>query len=32
MLKYKSLLRLTACMSVIFSVNDYFYIGCQAEK
>jgi hypothetical protein len=32
LVKYRSLLRLTACMTVIFTVNDYFYIGSQAGK
>jgi hypothetical protein len=32
MVKHSSLLKLAACMSVIFTVNDYFYIGSQAER
>ena len=32
MVRHGSLLRLTACMCAVFTVNDYFYIGSQVHS
>ncbi len=32
LVRHGSLLRLTACMCAVFTVNDYFYIGSQVQS